>query len=325
MLTFVVYYAVAVAKNDHSILAGQAFASLSLISLVTLSALAFIKAIPAQIQCVSSFDRIQEYCSQPVRPRHLLENSDIPQSIRINRSTESEVELATRQSNYSQTSHNQPIVRFRDHDVAWEKSGAPTLRSLRAEIYERRFTVVLGPTGSGKSTLLETILDETISLNGDADRRFSATAYCAQLPWLINGTIRDNILADYAGQLDEKFYATVLWACGLESDIASLRQRDLTLVGNGGSNLSGGQRQRVVSDNSQLLNTCELKDSQALARAVYSRKNTVLLDDVFSGVDTRNVALISDRLLGHQGLFRKSLTTVVLVTHSRKLKARPNG
>lgn len=161
--------------------------------------------------------------------------------------TGSEVELAAMQLGDLQITVEQPLIRFRNQEVAWEKDGPATLKTLRADIYEKRFTVILGPTGSGKSTLLESLLDETVSLGGDTDRRFSTAAYCAQVPWLINGSVRDNIVANTSGLLDEKWYATVLWACGLENDVASLRQRDLTPVGNGGSNLSGGQRQRVVS------------------------------------------------------------------------------
>ena len=248
ILTFAVFYAIAAARDDNSILAGQAFTSLSLIALVTLPALTFIRAIPALIQCFSSFDRIQEYCSQPVRPRHLLENPSSHQAPLGDDKTDPDVELATMQPSGLHTTVDQPLVRFRDQDIAWEKAGPAILKTLRADIHERRFTVVLGPTGSGKSTLLESILDEAVSLGGDTDRRFSTAAYCAQVPWLINGSVRGNIVADASGLVDEKWYATVLWTCGLESDIATLRQGDRTPVGNGGSNLSGGQRQRVVSD-----------------------------------------------------------------------------
>ncbi|KAJ4349627.1 uncharacterized protein N0V89_008243 [Didymosphaeria variabile] len=246
MLTFAVFYAIAVARGDNSILAGQAFASLSLISLVTLAALTFIKAIPAVIQCLSSFDRIQEYCSQPVRPHHTLKDRNSQQAplrdINI-----SEVELTAIQPINTRTNEEDLLVRFQDQDVAWEIAGPAILRTLRAEIHARRFTVILGPTGSGKSTLLESILDETVTLSGDTDRRYSTAAYCTQVPWLVNGSVRDNIVAGSSTLIDEKWYQTTIWACGLENDIANLSLGDRTSVGNGGNNLSGGQRQRVVT------------------------------------------------------------------------------
>lgn len=54
----------------------------------------------------------------------------------------------------------------------------------------------------------------------------------------------------------------------------------------------------------------------ALARAVYARKNVVLLDDIFSGLDADTEERIFVRLFSHQGLLRKLGTTVLLVTHA---------
>lgn len=54
----------------------------------------------------------------------------------------------------------------------------------------------------------------------------------------------------------------------------------------------------------------------ALARAVYARKDVVLLDDIFSGLDADTEERIFMRLFSQQGLFRKLGTTVLLVTHA---------
>jgi ATP-binding cassette subfamily C (CFTR/MRP) protein 1 len=248
MLTFAIFYAISAARGGTSILAGQAFASLSLISLVTLAALTFIKAIPALIQCFSSFDRIQEYCSQSVRPYHVREDRGEQQGILGALNKGPEVELATIQQTSAVLNEDKVFVQFREQDISWEHAGPAILKRLTANIYARRFTVILGPTGSGKSTLMESILNEAVALEGDTDRHFSTAAYCAQVPWLINGSVLDNIVGGSPSQGDEKWYETVIWACGLDSDIATLTYGDRTPVGNGGSNLSGGQRQRVVSD-----------------------------------------------------------------------------
>jgi ATP-binding cassette subfamily C (CFTR/MRP) protein 1 len=63
--------------------------------------------------------------------------------------------------------------------------------------------------------------------------------------------------------------------------------------------LSGGQKQRL-----------------ALARAVYSRKGLVVLDDVFSGLDAETEEHIFNQLLGKSGIFRQLGTTVLLATHA---------
>jgi ABC-type multidrug transport system fused ATPase/permease subunit len=73
----------------------------------------------------------------------------------------------------------------------------------------------------------------------------------------------------------------------------------VTKVGTSGISLSGGQKQRL-----------------ALARAVYARKDVILLDDIFSGLDADTEERIFNRLFSQQGLFRKLGTTVLLVTHA---------
>jgi ATP-binding cassette subfamily C (CFTR/MRP) protein 1 len=72
-----------------------------------------------------------------------------------------------------------------------------------------------------------------------------------------------------------------------------------TIVGSAGISLSGGQKQRL-----------------ALARAVYARKELVILDDVFSGLDAETEEQVFSRVLGSKGLFRQMGTTVLLVTHT---------
>ena len=57
---------------------------------------------------------------------------------------------------------------------------------------------------------------------------------------------------------------------------------------------------------------------QALARAAYARHKTVVLDDVFSGMDAHTSASVSRSLLGRGGLFRRDGITVIVATHNRE-------
>lgn len=156
---------------------------------------------------------------------------------------------------------------------------------------------ILYSVGSGKSTLLKALLGEVSISSGSITVADDEIAYCSQNPWLWNGTIRENIVgADVA---DDAWLTKVCWTCGLDQDFQELPEGIDTRVGNDGTSLSGGQKNRI-----------------SLARAVYSRRSLVLLDDVLSGLDTRTERLVFNRVLGPQGILRKLKVTTVLATHA---------
>ncbi|KAF8318512.1 P-loop containing nucleoside triphosphate hydrolase protein [Clavulina sp. PMI_390] len=165
--------------------------------------------------------------------------------------------------------------------------------------------LISGPTGSGKSSLLSALLGEMHCSSGEVHLPKSPlvvepetglrseVSYCAQQPWLQHQSIRDNILFGLA--FDEQRYKTVLKICQLTTDLDLLEDGDMTEIGEKGVSLSGGQKARV-----------------ALARAVYSRSKTVILDDVLSAVDSHTAEkLIAQCLCGPIMKGR----TIILVTH----------
>jgi ABC-type transport system involved in cytochrome bd biosynthesis fused ATPase/permease subunit len=70
----------------------------------------------------------------------------------------------------------------------------------------------LTATRSAKSTFLSAILGHARTLKGQV-RAPSRVSYVAQQPWILNMTIRDNIL--FGAEMDEAKYARVLDACCL--------------------------------------------------------------------------------------------------------------
>jgi ABC-type multidrug transport system fused ATPase/permease subunit len=88
-------------------------------------------------------------------------------------------------------------------------------------------------------------------------------------------------------------------SCDLEQDIATFPNGHDTVIGSKGITLSTGQKQRV-----------------AIARAVYARKNFVIFDDVFSGLDVNTQNNVFTRLLGTDGLLRRWNVTVLIATHA---------
>ncbi|KAG0235680.1 hypothetical protein BGW42_004919 [Actinomortierella wolfii] len=170
----------------------------------------------------------------------------------------------------------------------------PALENINLSIRPGELMVVVGRVGSGKSTLLSAILGETYRVRGRVIVRSSVVAYVPQQAWIINATVRDNIL--FGAPMDQAKYNRILFACGLEPDLAMLPAGDQTEIGERGINLSGGQKQRV-----------------ALARAAYLDADLYLLDDPLSAVDAHVDKHLWTHLLGPEGLLGKK--TRLLVTH----------
>jgi len=59
---------------------------------------------------------------------------------------------------------------------------------------------------------------------------------------------------------------------------------------------------------------------QALARALYSRKEFLVIDDVLSGLDWKTRDLVWSRVFGPNGLLRSQGSSVILATHSCKFR-----
>lgn len=180
-----------------------------------------------------------------------------------------------------------------------------------------KLNVIAGPTGAGKTSLLMALLGEMTLLEGRVflpggyireqlkpDQETGLTesvAYCAQQAWLINDTIKQNIL--FANQFNERRYKDVIVACSLERDLEILHAGDETLVGEKGIALSGGQKQRI-----------------SLARALYSNSRHVLLDDCLSAVDSHTAKWIFDYCIMGPLMHNR---TCILVTHNIVLCVPP--
>jgi ATP-binding cassette subfamily C (CFTR/MRP) protein 4 len=103
---------------------------------------------------------------------------------------------------------------------------------------------VIGKVGSGKSALLQTLAGELPVSSGTFKVQNITVAYAPQDPWIMNGSIRENILM--GNTMDREWYRRVVDACCLDEDIERFQDGDETKVGDRGIQLSGGQRARYV-------------------------------------------------------------------------------
>lgn len=148
---------------------------------------------------------------------------------------------------------------FENSTISWDKDNQDfKLKDLNIEFKTGKLNVVIGPTGSGKTSLLMALLGEMYLLNGkvvvpaleprqelivDANGTTNSIAYCSQAAWLLNDTVKNNIL--FNSPFNEARYKAVVEACGLKRDFEILKAGDLTEIGEKGITLSGGQKQRV--------------------------------------------------------------------------------
>ncbi|CAD7702664.1 unnamed protein product [Ostreobium quekettii] len=175
----------------------------------------------------------------------------------------------------------------------------PTLRQVRLSVCPGELIGIAGAVGAGKSSLLAALLGEMQDGAGGSGRAELAgsVAFCDQVPWILAGTVRENIL--FGATFNEADFWNVVDACCLSPDFQQLPAREMTQLGDQGVNLSGGQKARV-----------------ALARAAYSRADIQLLDDPLSAVDPHVAQELFDKCIGPGGLMEGS--TRLLVTHQRQ-------
>ena len=177
------------------------------------------------------------------------------------------------------------------------------LKDLNLLIKKGDLVTIIGETGTGKSCLINSILHNLELLNQDNPEvkyyYFSPKlSYASQDSWIMNGTIRDNII--FYSEFNEEKYNHFVNACQLDKDFNNFKHRDMTEVGSTGNNISGGQRARI-----------------ALARALYRDADIYLFDDPISSVDT----FVSMKIF-HQAIinFLKNKTRIFVTHDLRNLK-----
>ena len=181
-----------------------------------------------------------------------------------------------------------------------ESINTTILDDLSFTIKSGELVAIVGEVGCGKSSFLSAILGEMEPINGSkvymprSNNNSDFTAFCNQTPWVVNDTLKGNIV--FGRPFDEKRYKQILKVCALVDDLAVLPAGDMTEIGERGINLSGGQKARVC-----------------LARSMYSTDTKVLLlDDPLSAVDSHVGEHLFDQAIA--GELAKG-TTRLLVTH----------
>ena len=113
------------------------------------------------------------------------------------------------------------------------------VRRVDLSLKHGQLVAITGAMGSGKSSLLLGALGELRLVSGSVrhgETQRPTVGYCGQRPWLMHGTIRENILL--GRPFEPQRYAEAIDACALSPDLTALPLGDATEVGDRGGVLS---------------------------------------------------------------------------------------
>jgi len=254
------------------------FPAISLFNLLRFPLSIFPNMVTSAAECLVSIRRIQAFLlAEELIPLPMLEN--IPPG------PEGEEISLSIQGNFSWD----PI----------EETSNMTLKQLNLNVKKGSVVGIIGPVGAGKSSLVSVPFGELYPDSNAIVGIQGSTSLVPQQPWIMNSTLRENIL--FGLPFDPQRYHPILEACALLPDLAQLAAGDMTEIGEKGINLSGGQKQRV-----------------SIARAVYQNSDIYIMDDPLSAVDTHVARHIFENVIC--GLLKGK--TVLLVTHYLHLLPR---
>mmetsp|Transcript_18363 Transcript_18363/g.52566 ORF Transcript_18363/g.52566 Transcript_18363/m.52566 type:complete len:1618 (-) Transcript_18363:50-4903(-) len=265
-------------KSEGAVTAVQILIVQRLMGSMLLSIVMIHGCIHKLIVFPNSFARIKRYLSQEERPRMLTAPPP------------SDAEGA-------------PVLQVKG-SFSFLPDSPATLQDLDITIRRGELVAVIGSVASGKTALLQTLFGELFPASEDAvvtcpDADSGKLAFCSQVPWIFEGTLRENVVMQ--ATFDQKKYFQALHAAALTPDLETLPGADMVMIGSHGIRLSGGQRARV-----------------ALARAAYmDRSEVVVMDDPFASVDVGTSTHLFEQLVLGAPMANRTRVVVMQPTASR--------
>lgn len=193
--------------------------------------------------------------------------------------------------------------------VCHSESGAG-IQGVSFTLERGTLTAIVGRIGSGKSTLLRALLGllpidgGEVRWNGKRIDDLAAfcvpprVAYTPQVPVLLSGTLRENVLLGWPGEPER--LARAVRCAVLERDVSEFPNGLDTRIGVRGRRLSGGQIQRT-----------------AAARMFVREPELLVLDDLSSALDVETEQMLWQRMLD-EGV----RPTCLVVSHRRAVLQR---
>lgn len=184
--------------------------------------------------------------------------------------------------------HIRGEVEFRHVAFGYDPSKL-TIKDFNQKIQPGMKVAIIGPTGAGKTTLVNLLMRFYETTKGDIlvdgvsihdmtrEELRSVFGMILQETWVINGTLRENIVYNLKNVSDERLNE-ILKETSLDHFVSTLPQGIDTVIQKD-SALSAGQKQLVT-----------------IARAMAENAPMLILDEATSNVDTRTEILIQSAM-----------------------------
>ena len=199
-------------------------------------------------------------------------------------------------------------IRDIEQDICFEDvvfdypDGTRALRGVDLAIPRGQVTALVGPSGAGKTTITNLamrfydVTEGRITVNGRDIRDFRLASYrnlvslVLQEVFLFDGTVKENITYGKPDATQDEVEQAAHTSHAHEF-VSELELGYDTIIGERGVKLSGGQKQRI-----------------ALARAILTNPQLLILDEATSYLDSESEALVQDAL---RQIFRNRTTLVI--------------
>lgn len=205
-----------------------------------------------------------------------------------------------------ETIEKNPIINITNMSFKYTDTNKYVIKDLDFKINKGQFIGIAGPSGCGKSSLIKIItkLEQSegqVFMDGknidNLSRKDIAEkiALVPQTPFLISGTIKDNICYGLNENVPIDEIKKACQKAFIDDYIESLPDKYDTLISEGGKNLSGGQRQRI-----------------AIARVFLRKPAILILDEATSALDNTTEKHIQKEI---ETLQKENNITILSIAH----------
>lgn len=205
-------------------------------------------------------------------------------------------------------------IEYKDLSFSYDEKSPLIFDDISFKVNAGKTLAIVGRTGSGKSTVIDLLtrvynpeknsiyIDDKEIYNIPLQILRENIVMVPQEIFLFSQTLRDNIILGKPNASEEEIIRVTKQA-QVYDDILDFRNGFDTMVGERGVTLSGGQKQRI-----------------AIARAILTNPNILILDDSLSAVDTKTEKNILDHLI----TLRRGKTTIIIAHRISSLQHSDN-